>query len=111
MTDSYVLVLVLIPVLVYWLSRKPHTSSEVLLDYIVPHGVEVRSCATHWGVPAGVARFNRALLSEVRCHPDYVERDVPESWFKWSRADARKRARKRLVHNDTDGVLPIRKQA
>lgn len=111
MIDSSVLALILIPVLVYWLARKPRSRGEVLPDYIIPHGVDVRACATHWGVPAGVTRFNSALLSEVKCHPDFVERDVPETWFKWTPADARRRARRRLLPNGVDGVLPIRKQA
>jgi hypothetical protein len=116
MIDSYLLVLILIPVLVYWLSRKPHNGSEILPDYIVPHGVEVQSCATHWGAPAGATRFNRDLLTEVKCHPAYVERDVPACWFQWNPKDARKRARQqareRLAYNAAhDDVLPIRRHA
>jgi hypothetical protein len=111
MFDSSVIALVLIPVLVYSLSRKSSNGNEILPDYMVPRGVDIRSCATHWGVPAGMTRFNSALLTEVKCHPDFVERNVPETWFKWSAADARKRARKRLVLTSPDGVLPMRKQA
>lgn len=111
MINSSLLVLILIPVLIYWLSRKPRVRSEVLPDYIVPRGVEVRPCATHWGVPVGVSRFDSALFSEVKCHPDFVERNVPDNWFKWNPADARRRARQRLMSSGSDGVLPIRKQA
>lgn len=111
MIDSSVIALILIPVLAYSLSRKPRTGNEILPDYVVPQGVDVRLCATHWGVPAGRTRFDSALLTEVKCHPDFVERNVPESWFKWSPADARRRARIRLAQNNANGVLPIRKQA
>lgn len=112
MLDTALVPLILIPVLVYWLSRKPRNRSEILPDYIIPPGVEVKSCATHWGVPAGVARFNSALLNELKCHPDFVERDIPDVWFKWSPADARKRARRRLLpQQQVAGVLSILKQA
>jgi hypothetical protein len=112
MLDTALVPLILIPVLVFWLSRKPRNRNEVLPDYIIPPGVEVKACATHWGVPAGVARFDSALFSEVMCHPDFVERDVPDVWFKWSAADARKRARRRLLPpQQVAGVLSILKQA
>lgn len=110
MFDSYLLALVLIPVLVYCLSRKPHRDNKILPDYIVPHGIEMQSCATHWGGLAGVTRFNRDLLTEIKCHPAYVERDVPPCWFQWNPKDARRRAREQR-HASTTGVLPIRKRA
>ena len=112
MIDSTpLLTLILRPVMVYFFSRKPRHRGEVLPDYIVPPGVEVRSCATHWGIPAGVARFDSALFSEVKCHPDFVERNVPDIWFKWSPADARRRARRRMAESVAQGVLPLRKPA
>lgn len=111
MFDTSLIAMILIPALVYWLSRKPGDRKDVLRDYIVPHGVEVRSCATHWGVPAGVSRFDSTLWTEVMCHPDFVERNVPEVWFRWNPSDARRRARQRLAATTAAGVLPIRKQA
>lgn len=112
MIDAALAPLVLVPVLVYSLARKPRDSRDVLSDYIVPRGVEVRACATHWGVPAGEARFDSALFSEVKCHPDFVERDVPDVWFKWTAADARRRSRRRVSPaQEVSGVLSILKQA
>jgi hypothetical protein len=111
MLNLSLLAMILIPVLVYWLSRKPSIGNEILPDYIVAPDVDVRPCITHWGIPVGVTRVNRALLSEVRCHPDFVERDVPEAWFKWNPADARKRARARVSHDVANGVLAIRRHA
>ncbi|HEY4099623.1 MAG TPA: hypothetical protein VGM20_01975 [Gemmatimonadales bacterium] len=111
MFDYSLLSLILIPVLVYLLTRKPPTHGDVLSDYIVPHGVDVQSCATHWGVPAGVCRVDSALLSEVKCHPDFVERSIPSCWFKWTAADARRRARARITPREDDKVLMIRKPA
>lgn len=110
MTNSLV-TLLLIPVLVYWLSRKPHSRGGTLPDYVVPLGMDVRAYPTHWGSPPAVTRFNSALLTEVKCHPAFVERDIPDVWFKWSPADARRRARMRLALPERDGVLSIRKQA
>jgi hypothetical protein len=110
MIDPYLPALTLLPVLVYGMSRKPHNGSEILHDYIVPPGVDVESCTTHWGAPAGVSRFNRDLLSEIKCHPDYIERNVPDCWFQWNPKDARKRARVQ-ARTTANGVLPIRKHA
>ncbi|HEY3935421.1 MAG TPA: hypothetical protein VGL65_12485 [Gemmatimonadales bacterium] len=111
MFDFSLLSLILIPFLAYLLTRKPREHGDVLRDYIIPHGMDVRSCATHWGVPAGVSRFNSALFSEVKCHPDFVERSVPACWFKWTAADARRRARARIVPREESRVLMIRKPA
>lgn len=108
MIDPYLPALTLIPVLVYGMSRKPDKGSDILHDYIVPPGVDMRSCATHWGAPAGVTRLNRDLLTEIKCHPDYVEREVPACWFQWNPKDARKRARMH-ARTTVNGVLPIRK--
>jgi hypothetical protein len=110
MIDPYLPALTLIPVLVYGMSRKPHSGSEVLPDYIVPRGVDMQSCSTHWGAPAGISRLNRDLLTEIKCHPDYVEREVPACWFRWNPKDARKRARVQ-ARTTVNGVLPIRKHA
>lgn len=110
MIDPYLPALTLLPVLVYGMSRKPHGGSEVLPDYVIPAGVDVRSCVTHWGAPAGVSRLNRDLLTEIKCHPDYVERNVPACWFQWNLRDARKRARMQ-ARTTANGVLPIRKHA
>jgi hypothetical protein len=117
MIDTALVSLILVPVLAYFLSRKPGPREDVFADHIVPPGIEERPCLTHWAVPAGVSRFNSELFTAVKCHPDFVERDIPEIWFKWSPADARKRARKRLALSVTApapqvaGVLPIRKEA
>ena len=110
MIDPYLPALTLLPVLVYGMSRKPHGGAEILNDYIVPPGVDVQSCATHWGAPAGVSRVNRDLLTAIKCHPDYVERDVPACWFQWNPRNVRKRARMQ-AHATANGVLPIRKHA
>jgi hypothetical protein len=110
MFDSSILILILSPVLAYWLFRKPHVSRDILSDYIVPRGVDLESCTTHWATPAGVAWCDRSLLTEIKCHPDYVERDVPACWFQWHPKDARRRAREQMVPRAT-GVLPMRKQA
>ena len=101
----------LVPVLAYRLSRKSEVGDDVLPDYKIPHDTEVDSCATHWGIPAGTTRVNKALLREVTCHPDFVDRNVPEAWYKWTPADARRRARQRVSHEQVAGVLSIRKQA
>ncbi len=101
--------LILIPMLVYWLSKKPGIRKDVMPDYKVPQDMEVWSCPTHWGIPAGTARLNRALLREVICHPAFVEHSVPDVWFKWSATDARRRARQRSAVEGARGVLPIRK--
>jgi hypothetical protein len=115
MIDSALVSLILLPILAYFLARKPTQQDDVFADHIVPPGVEERPCVTHWGIPAGVSRFDRQHFSAVKCHPDFVEHDIPEVWFKWSAADARKRARKRLTLSvapeQVAGVLPIRKEA
>ena len=102
---------ILVPVLVYLLSRKPDDRNDVLRDYRVPPDTEVRSCPTHWGVPAATMRLDKALLREITCHPDYVEHNVPEAWYKWSPADARRRARLKVAQEQARGVLSIRQQA
>jgi len=111
MLNAVVLSVILLPALIYHLVRRPRPRSAVLRDYIVPPGVDVRPCVTHWGVPVGRSQLNRALLSEVTCHPDFVDRSVPACWFQWNPGDARRRARARRAMPDVAGVLPIRKQA
>jgi hypothetical protein len=111
MLDLSLLALVLIPLLAYWLPRRAASSTDILPDYIVPRDMDERPCVTHWGVPTGVTRVNHALLTEVKCHPAFVERDVPDAWFKWSPAEARKRARARGAHDVASGILSIRKRA
>ncbi|MGH7584500.1 MAG: hypothetical protein ACREL5_14885 [Gemmatimonadales bacterium] len=111
MLNAVVFSVILLPVLIYRLVRRPRPRSDVLRDYIIPAGVEVRPCVTHWGVPVGRSQLNRALLNEITCHPDYADRSVPVCWFQWSPADARRRARTRRAMAEVAGVLPIRKQA
>jgi len=100
---------ILLPILAYWLARRPPSlGNDVIADQIIPRGIKVESRALHWGLPPIVTRVNAALLTEVICHPAFVDRPVPNAWFKWSPSDARRRARIRATQDERTNVLPIR---